>query len=53
MLGRGPRRGRRRTPFQVATNNLLQRTRPVLTELLKLSVAVAAFGAALWGLDQA
>lgn len=53
MLGRGPRRGRRRTPFQVAINNLLQRTRPVLTELLKLSVAVAAFGAALWGLDQA
>ncbi|MCH8968250.1 MAG: hypothetical protein IIA66_03925 [Planctomycetes bacterium] len=37
----------------MATNNLLQRTRPVLTELLKLSVAVAAFGAALWGLDQA
>ncbi len=53
MLGFGPRRRRRRTPFQVALNNLLERTRPVITELFKLSVAVAAFSAAIWGLDHA
>ncbi len=53
MLGFGPRRRRRRTPFQVALNNLLERTRPVIIELFKLSLAAAAFGAAIWGLDQA
>ncbi len=53
MLGFGPRRRRRRTPFQVALNNLIDRTRPAIVELLKLSVAVAAFGAAIWGLDHA
>ncbi len=53
MLGFSPRKGRRRTPFQVALNNVIDRTRPAITELLKLSLAVAAFGAALWGLDQA
>ena len=53
MLGIGPRKRRRRTPFQVALNNLIDRTRPAIVELLKLSVAVAAFGAAIWGLDHA
>lgn len=53
MLGFGPRRRRRRTPFRVALNNLLERTRPVITELFKLSLAAAAFGAAIWGLDRA
>ena len=53
MLGFSPRKGRRRTPFQVALNNLIDRTRPAIAELLKLTVAVAAFGAAIWGLDHA
>ena len=53
MLGIRPRRGRRRTPSQVALNNLLERTRPAITELFKLSLAAAAFGAAIWGLDHA
>ena len=53
MLRFGPRRRRRRTPFQMALNNLLDRTRPVINELLKLSLAAAVFGAAIWGLDHA
>ena len=53
MLGFGPRRGSRRTPFQVALNSLIDRTRPAITEFLKLTAAAAAFGAAIWGLDHA
>jgi len=37
----------------VTLNNLIDRARPVITELLKLTAAAAAFGAVIWGLDRA
>ncbi len=53
MLGFRPRRGRRRTPLQVALNNLIERIRPLITEFFKLTAATVAFGGAIWGLDHA